>query len=101
MREYSSLGAGHDALLKENLPCVVACEVKQWNFLVVAILTSRVLAIANGDCALFHVDIAPLDTTNLLLTHRRCDREAHDPCHWDQLARIALEISGEFVDLIF
>src|SRR5262245_24327063 len=92
MREYSPLGAGHDALLKENLPCVVACQVKQWYFLVVAILPSRVFAIANGDCALFHIDIGPFDTTNLIFTHRGCDREAYDPCDRDQLARIALEI---------
>jgi hypothetical protein len=68
--------------------------------MVVALLLARVLAVADRQHLGALVEVAPGDPADLLLAHGGGHGELDDPPHWDQLARVAVEVGdelGEFV----
>ncbi|AKC87144.1 hypothetical protein WQ53_10705 [Pseudoxanthomonas suwonensis] len=66
----------------------------------VAVLLSRILAIAYKDNAPLYVDLAPADTTDLLLTHRAGNSKAHDPTHWNLQLGVVVEVVEQALEFI-
>jgi len=95
VRKHATPTSRNDPLRKQNLPCVVAGQVQKRHFLIIAILCSPILAIADNEDPRFHVYIWPVGPADLLLSHR-CNA-----ANRNNLPTMALEILNEFAELIF
>src|ERR1700736_2297383 len=79
IREHAPDAARDNALLENDLPCVVARGIEERDYLVISLLSSRVFAIADGHRSLHHIDIGPFYPADLSLAHCSRDSEANDP----------------------
>jgi hypothetical protein len=79
VREDATNTACHNTLLENDLPRVVTRGIEERNDLMVSLLSLGVLAIANGDRPLCHVDVRPLYSTNLGLAHCSGDCKPNNP----------------------
>jgi len=78
VRKYATEAAREDPLLERDLPRIVAGRIEKGDDLMIAVLSSRVFAIADGNCSLRHIDIRPFDPANFGLAHCSRDCEAND-----------------------
>jgi len=61
------------------------------------ILASRVLAVANLDRSLLHIDVWPFNSTDFLLPHCGRHRKANNPTERNELSWVAFGIFDQFV----
>jgi hypothetical protein len=70
-----SLHANRARVLPDGPRCVVARGIEEGHYMV-SVLSWRVFTIADSDRALCHIDVRPIDSVNLGLTHCSGHREA-------------------------
>jgi hypothetical protein len=68
--------------------------------LIVTVLGARVLAVADNQQPLFHVDVRPVGPADLLLPHRCRNGVPNDAAHWDKLSTIGFEVLNELIKFI-
>src|SRR5262245_19495062 len=72
LREHAANTACDNTLLENDLPRVVTRGIEERNYLVISVLSSGVLPIADSDGSLLHIDIGPFYPADLSLAH--CSR---------------------------
>ncbi|MGY3492509.1 hypothetical protein ACVW1B_001928 [Bradyrhizobium sp. USDA 4502] len=86
--------------MEQNLPSVVAGQIEEWDFLIVTVFLSRILAIDDRENSLLHIDMRPVRPANFLLPHRGRNSVSDDAPDRDDLSRIGVEVLDELVELI-
>ncbi len=79
------------ALLIDEGPAIISRQVHKWHFLMIAVLLSRILAIAHGNNPPPHIHVIPFEGADFGLAHSRCDGETYDPAHRGQVTSVGIE----------
>lgn len=69
MRENLANAACHNALLEQDLPCIITCQVQHRDALIVAIFLPRIFAITHSDHAIANIHIISSDCADFFLAH--------------------------------
>lgn len=87
-------------LFLDDGPRIISSGREQRYALIVAVLVSRILPVADQEHPRARFQIRPTHLADLLLAHGGCDREANDLANRRNLARVCVEMTNQLVEFI-